>query len=436
MKVDVLLVIAHPDDDVMVGGWLAHWTLDEHKRVAVVYTTNGDGGGNAIAAESGQALGKVREIEARRALAVVGIDEVWFLGGNDTPGQNPLRSLERWNHGKMLNDLVRLMRVTRPDLVLTWLPAQVAGENHGDHQAAGVLAVEAFDLSGDRLAFPEQVSMPRVLNGYANLLEGMEPWLPKKLYFFTDAFEVFTAYWHDTASRSPFRAALDTKTGPVFDPKAVSPSRSMSYAELLAQQEAEYATQDGAIGAIALRTHDFSPYAYSQPLIYGKSLVGGAVTGDIFEGISEKAIPFHRAEVPPTPRAAGITLQVGDPWSFYTAFWRAHGIERIAALLPVPELGAGAGEQLHIPLVACNYTERAADVDVTAEFPADWDITAPAAHMHVAPGGCMTNFQSFVTPGLKQSAWHEVRWRATAGTEMLGEAKLRLYVGKSGGLPQ
>src|SRR5271163_1449691 len=64
-KADLLLIVAHPDDDVVIGGYLARAALDEHKRVAVIYCTNGDGGGNAVANGSGASLGQMREIEAR-----------------------------------------------------------------------------------------------------------------------------------------------------------------------------------------------------------------------------------------------------------------------------------------------------------------------------------------------------------------------------------
>src|SRR4029077_17825732 len=59
------------------------------------------------------------------------------------------------------------------------------GENHGDHQAAGVLATEAFDLAGDPLIFPAQVAQPRHVN--ETLLEGLQAWQPQKIYFFSDA---------------------------------------------------------------------------------------------------------------------------------------------------------------------------------------------------------------------------------------------------------
>jgi len=41
------------------------------------------------------------------------------------------------------------VRLTRPAVIVSWLPAYSVGENHGDHQAASVLATvrrDALDL--------------------------------------------------------------------------------------------------------------------------------------------------------------------------------------------------------------------------------------------------------------------------------------------------
>ena len=61
---DILVVVAHPDDETMVTGYLARAIDDLGKRVAVVFGTRGDAGGNAKGNEQAAALGLVREIEA------------------------------------------------------------------------------------------------------------------------------------------------------------------------------------------------------------------------------------------------------------------------------------------------------------------------------------------------------------------------------------
>jgi len=83
---------------------------------------------------------------------------VWFLDGKDTASQNVLNSLANWGHGANLEALVRIVRLTRPEVIISWLPGIFIGENHGDHQASGVLATEAFDLANDPTAFPAQVA--------------------------------------------------------------------------------------------------------------------------------------------------------------------------------------------------------------------------------------------------------------------------------------
>ena len=45
----------------------------------------------------------------------------------------------------------------------------------------------AFDVAGDPTSFPEQVSAPRNRDSISNLTEGLRPWQPKKIYYFSDA---------------------------------------------------------------------------------------------------------------------------------------------------------------------------------------------------------------------------------------------------------
>ena len=183
-KADILLVVAHPDDEVMATAYLAREIYENHKRVAVVYQTAGDEGNNDVGPEQAAALGDIRQIEARRAVGSLGITNVWFLGGHDTVSQNVLTSLEHCGHGRCLDELVRIVRITQPSVILTWLPDFATGENHADHQASGVLATEAFDLAGDPTVFSEQVSPASNPDKNANLTEGLRPWQPQKIYYF------------------------------------------------------------------------------------------------------------------------------------------------------------------------------------------------------------------------------------------------------------
>src|SRR6202047_1645099 len=75
-KADILLVVAHPDDEGGATPYLARAIYDEHKRVAVVFTTRGGSGGNDYSREHGPALADIREQEARQACATLGIANV------------------------------------------------------------------------------------------------------------------------------------------------------------------------------------------------------------------------------------------------------------------------------------------------------------------------------------------------------------------------
>ncbi|MEO8453440.1 MAG: PIG-L family deacetylase, partial [Gemmatimonadota bacterium] len=245
-KVDILLIVAHPDDESAVSSYLAQAIFDQGKRVAVVYGTRGDGGGNTAGPEQAAALGAVREIEARQALATLGIDRVWFLDGRDTPSQDVLQSLETWHHGAALEQAVRLVRLTRPDVVMTWLPQFVIGENHGDHQAAGVIATEAFDLAGDPTAFPSQVAPARNRTSIGNLTEGLTAWQPKKLYYFSDRADV-------TAFRSH---------GPAYPSTTLSSSKKVPYYQLTARLLAYHRTQgeEARIADDAVKSGDYNGF--------------------------------------------------------------------------------------------------------------------------------------------------------------------------------
>lgn len=92
LKTDLLLIVAHPDDETGISAYLAQ-LADQKKKVAIVYLTHGEAGRNYMGSERARSLGSIREMELRHALAGLGILDVWFLGGRDTPTQNVLLSL-------------------------------------------------------------------------------------------------------------------------------------------------------------------------------------------------------------------------------------------------------------------------------------------------------------------------------------------------------
>jgi LmbE family N-acetylglucosaminyl deacetylase len=410
-KVDILVVVAHPDDDIEVAAYSAK-AIEQGKRVAVVYATRGNSGGNAAGQEQAKALADVREIEARQSLASYGITLAWFLHGSDTPGADVLHSLEQWGHGKALEEIVRTVRLTRPELIFTWLPDYDVGENHEDHQAAGVLATEAFDLAANPLAFPEQVEAPRDRWNISNYGEGLRPWQPKKIYYFSDA------------THSDFYAG----NGPQYRTDEVSPSRKIPYSRVAAEAWSFYKTQND-FSAAQLKEFTETPVR----LIFGKSLVGGSVTGDVFEGIRPGPISYARARGYEIP-ARQLSFELGGPWAFYREFWRAHDIERLEQLYP-PEAQVAPGGTLWVPLLIRNNTDSEATVELRASLPDGWTQHPNDAKYPLAAHDSYPVQLTIKAPETEKGTWISLRWIASSGGQEVGSATLRVYLG-SNGLPQ
>lgn len=411
-KVDILEVVGHPDDDIEVTAYVAKLIEQQHKRVAVVYATRGNSGGNAAGPEQSKALADIREMEARHSLASYGITHAWFLHGSDTPGADVLKSLELWGHGQALEEVVRLVRITRPEVIITWMPNYVVGENHEDHQGAGVLATEAFDLAGNELAFPEQLEAPRDRLSISNYGEGLRPWQPKKIYYVSDAihFDFFKG------------------KGPEYATSDVSPARKEPYSRVAAEAWGYYKTQNDFTDA-QLKEFTEMPVRF----IFGKSLVGGSVTSDIFEGVSSAPIPYKR------PRgyeatASGVTLELGGPWAFYRRFWQAHGIEHLAKLFS-PEAQVAPGESLWVPLLIRNDTDSEKQVTLHATLPAGWSAKPDATVYTVAPHDSYPIQLTIRSSATQKGTWQTLTWSAETGDQSIGTATLRVDVA-SNGLPQ
>jgi LmbE family N-acetylglucosaminyl deacetylase len=424
-KADLLVVVAHPDDEAAVTPYLAR-AIDEGKRVAVVYGTRGGSGANQAGSEHAAALADIREIEARRACLSLGIVNVWFLGGKDTASQNVLQSLATWGHGATLEEIVRLVRLTRPEAILTFFPGVFIGENHGDHQASGVLATEAFDLANNSAVFASQVAGPtRRLEPY---LENLRPWQPKKIYYFGTGTEKFK------------------DSGPSYAVTGISKSRHMPYWRVALEsfeahetQEKKYIDSLATMSEQDLEKQATDGWGSAQTFVLGKSLVGGGLTGDIFENISASpVVPAPRvypsALVPPQ-----ISIELGGPWSFYRDFRLAHGLERLPKL-DVPEIAIAAGGTLEIPVWINNPTNAGQEIKLGVTAPNGWTVNNGADLYSIRPGENDAATIEIAVPQLPTSETtskeiSEVSVTGESKGQNIGTIKLRIQL-RSHALPQ
>ena len=423
-KADILVVVAHPDDEGAVTPYLAR-ALDEHRRIAVIFGTRGSSGANEAGAEQAAALGAVREIEARNALTSLGISNVWFLPGKDTASQNVLQSLANWDHAECLEQLVRLVRLTRPEVILTFLPGTFIGEDHGDHQASGVLATEAFDLAGDPTAFPEQVAAP--MKRLEPLLENLRPWQAKKIYYFPDADreDIFRGKGPSYSVKEISKSSKQAYWRMALDSFRAHQTQAKSYIDKIAQMD------EAQIEKLATSKDGWGE---DQHFVLGKSLVGGSMTGDIFEGVTPGAIPFARPEISAEPVLAELSVELAGPWSFYAEFRHAHGLTNLPHPEP-PEIALEARGTVVIPLWIRNHTAKTQEVTLSAVLPAGWTVQSGTGRFTVAAQQVAAARVEVDLPALPENAQNkstaqEVSVRAEANGKTIGEAKLRVELRK------
>jgi LmbE family N-acetylglucosaminyl deacetylase len=192
MDVDILFVGAHPDDDTGILATFARYLLDEGFRGTVVTATGGDGGGNAIGTEAGPSLALIRKEEERRALALVGVDSPSFLALPDFYFTLSAEETERKWGKSFVCDVVRLVRLERPEVIVTMWPGP---GTHGQHQMAARAATIAFEKAGDPAFCPELTER-----------EFLRPFTPLKLYYYDrggpTAVEIPTADYSPSLYRS------------------------------------------------------------------------------------------------------------------------------------------------------------------------------------------------------------------------------------------
>ena len=154
----ILAIFAHPDDETFgVGATMARYA-DRGIPITMVSATRGEVGEIAPGTDATpETLGAFREQELRDAMAILGISDVRFLGFRDsgmkgTPENEHPDALMNAPAEAVIEEMVRLIRDTRPRVIVTW--DESGGYGHPDHIATHFHATEAFRAAADAARYP------------------------------------------------------------------------------------------------------------------------------------------------------------------------------------------------------------------------------------------------------------------------------------------
>jgi len=164
----MLVIVAHPDDED--GALMTYLSRGLGARVTLLTLTRGEGGQNAMSAESYDALGLIRTNELLKADEYYGAtQELWGTEVDFGFSKTQEEAFAKWGHERVLYDAVLAVRKERPQIIMSSFVGGVT-DGHGQHQVSGEIAQEAFKVAGDPKVFPDQ------------LKDGLQPWQPLAVY--------------------------------------------------------------------------------------------------------------------------------------------------------------------------------------------------------------------------------------------------------------
>ena len=168
-RASLLMVTAHPDDED--GGMLTYESRGQGAAVTLLTLNRGEGGANVMSSDYFDALGLVRTEELLAADRYYGAEQYWTRVCDYGFSKTKEEALEKWGHDRVLGDVVRVVRITRP-LVITSVFVGGRTDGHGNHQVAGQMAQEAFQAAGDPAMFPEQLKKGCVPGNRSRIMRG------------------------------------------------------------------------------------------------------------------------------------------------------------------------------------------------------------------------------------------------------------------------
>lgn len=167
----VLMVTAHPGDED--GALMMYLARGKGAEVTLLTLTRGERGDNRLGIIDPTEQGLLRTMEQLASDEQYGAEQRFTRVVDFGFARTANEVFDRWlGHNVALGDMVRVIRETRPEIIVT--PFDVSSpDGDGQHEAAAILAREAFRAAADAKKFPEQ------------LTAGVEVWQARRLFALT-----------------------------------------------------------------------------------------------------------------------------------------------------------------------------------------------------------------------------------------------------------
>ena len=169
----LMMIVAHPDDED--GSLLTYLSRGQGVRCTLLTLTRGEGGQNAISADSYDALGLIRTNELLKADEYYGAKQLWGTEIDFGFSKTQEEAFAKWGHERVLYDAVLAVRRERPQVIVSTFVGGIT-DGHGHHQVSGEIAQEVFKAAADPNVFPEQLKL--VSEGGL----GLTVWQPLAVY--------------------------------------------------------------------------------------------------------------------------------------------------------------------------------------------------------------------------------------------------------------
>jgi LmbE family N-acetylglucosaminyl deacetylase len=237
----VMVIVAHPDDED--GVLLTYLSRGLGVRTSLLTLTRGEGGQNALSAESYDALGLIRTNELLKASEYYGAKQLWGTEADFGFSKTQEESFAKWGHERVLYDAVLAVRRERPQIIVSTFVGGIT-DGHGHHQVSGEIAQEVFKAAGDPTVFPDQ------------LKDSLQPWQPLAVYSMTPfariedgkMFDYATGKWAPARFRNYVTGEWSERapsTDVTIQVGGVDPVLGRSYVQIARQGWGEQKSQNG-----------------------------------------------------------------------------------------------------------------------------------------------------------------------------------------------